>query len=231
MLIEYDVSKPVSLVDHFDVPVDTSPWEGEYIEVLHKGGRKTQIPLRGASMSFKELLTPKTDIGQDISGSFGIYLLFFRRNNTYYPGIASMHAKQPEGILNRIRKHRAKATATVHSTHTEINHTRAWRKFAVDRWTEDEDVFSTLEDCVISICKPRDHANIVTDEKKYLEAAEKNLTDIYGPVFRKFVDSEVVDWNVPITCLARTNRGKKHDMCFHFWDRDAVYINERDIVS
>ena len=94
--------------------------------------------------------------------------MFFNDFKKFYVGIATKHAKTPEGILKRIRKHRAKATATYQITQS-INHTEeepyGWRSLAKARYKKYGNK-DQLEDCYLVTINPKDHENLVEDEKE-----------------------------------------------------------------
>ena len=184
--ITYIVNHPVKLSDHFDVPMDQSKWDGISYE---KKGDNT-VPVRDRIIHFKNLLIPKTNYDQQYCTS-GLYLMFFNDFKKYYVGIACKLAKKPEGILKRIRKHRAKATATYQITES-IDHTEeepyGWRSLAKARYKKysNED---KLDDCYLVTLSPKDYNNIndYPDEKKKFFYLEKELSQNTNKEFKSLL--------------------------------------------
>ena len=174
--ITYIVNQPVKLSDHFDIPMDQSKWDGSSYE--EKGDNT--VPVRDRIIHFKNLLIPKTNYAQQYCTS-GLYLMFFNDFKKYYVGIACKLAKEPEGILTRLRKHRTKATATYHEGGKGVNHTEqkpyGWQSLAKARYKQygNED---KLDDCYLVTLSPKDYNNIkdYEDETKKFIFLEKELS-------------------------------------------------------
>ena len=174
--ITYIVNQPVKLSDHFDIPMDQSKWDGSSYE---RKGDNT-VPVRDRIIHFKNLLIPKTNYAQQYCTS-GLYLMFFNDFKKYYVGIACKLAKEPEGILTRLRKHRTKATATYHEGGKSVNHTEqkpyGWQSLAKARYKQygNED---KLDDCYLVTLSPKDYNNIkdYEDETKKFIFLEKELS-------------------------------------------------------
>ena len=133
------------------MPIDKSSWNLEYIKL--KNGN--HIPDRESILKETELLIPKNKLVENRfsssnSDNYGLYILYFKKTNFYYVGTAKKFKKSPEGILKRIRKHRAKATAT--NCSNSYNHTNekelGWRFLAKNRYTTFHD--DNLSDCFLS---------------------------------------------------------------------------------
>ena len=147
-------------------------------QIMKKKGGNT-VPVRDRIIHFKNLLIPKTNYAQQYCAA-GLYLMFFNDFKKYYVGIACKLADEPEGILKRIRKHRAKATATYQITES-INHTEkepyGWRSLAKARYKKygNED---KLDDCYLVTLSPKDYNNIkdYEDETKKFCYLEKELS-------------------------------------------------------
>jgi hypothetical protein len=68
---------------------------------------------------------------------------------TLYVGIASSDANKPEGFLNRLKKHRTKATGSHVGTPTStggVHHPEKWRNFACQRFNALGGSGDTLKD-------------------------------------------------------------------------------------
>ena len=181
--ITYIVNHPVKLIDHFDIPMDQSKWDGSSYE--EKGDNT--VPVRDRIIHFKNLLIPKTNYAQQYCTS-GLYLMFFNDFKKYYVGIACNLAEKPEGILRRIREHRAKATATYQITQS-IDHTEkepyGWQSLAKARYKKygNED---KLNDCYLVTLSPKDYNNIndYPDEKKKFFYLGKELSQNTNKEFK-----------------------------------------------
>lgn len=181
--ITYIVNHPVKLIDHFDIPIDQSKWDGSSYE--EKGSNT--VPVRDRIIHFKNLLIPKTNYAEQYCTS-GLYLMFFNDFKKYYVGIACKLARTPEGTLKRIRKHRAKATATYQITES-IDHTEeepyGWQSLAKARYKKygNED---KLNDCYLVTLSPKDYNNIndYPDEKKKFFYLEKELSQNTNKEFK-----------------------------------------------
>ena len=133
----------------------------------------------------------------------------------------SKHAKTPEGILKRIRKHRAKATATYQITQS-INHTEeepyGWRSLAKARYKKYGNK-DQLEDCYLVTINPKDHENLVEDEKNKLWFIENLISSNEHDVIKKILslipgDNLLKDW-VSFNDIT-TGTAHKHEFVYNF---------------
>ena len=214
--ITYIVNHPIKLSDHFEIPMDQSKWDGTSYE---KKGDNT-VPVRDRIIHFKNLLIPKTNYAQKYCTA-GLYLMFFNDFKKFYVGIATKHAKTPEGILKRIRKHRAKATATYQITQS-INHTEeepyGWRSLAKARYKKYGNK-DQLEDCYLVTINPKDHENLVEDEKNKLWFIENLISSNEHDVIKKILslipgDNLLKDW-VSFNDI-NTGTAHKHKFVYNF---------------
>ena len=212
--ITYIVNHPVKLIDHFDIPMDQSKWDGSSYEEKVDN----TVPVRDRIIHFKNLLIPKTNYAQQYCTS-GLYLMFFNDFKKYYVGIACKLAEKPEGILRRIRKHRAKATATYQITQS-INHTEkepyGWQSLAKARYKKygNED---KLNDCYLVTLSPKDYNNIndYPDEKKKFFYLEKELSQNTNKEFKSLLkvipgSGDSNEW----ASINSTSKGTEHKYKF-----------------
>ena len=212
--ITYIVNQPVKLSDHFDIPMDQSKWDGSSYE---RKGDNT-VPVRDRIIHFKNLLIPKTNYAQQYCTS-GLYLMFFNDFKKYYVGIACKLASTPEGILRRITKHRAKATATYQITQS-IDHTEedpyGWQSLAKARFKKygNED---KLDDSYLVTLSPKDYNNIndYPDEKKKFFYLEKELSQNTNKEFKSLLklipgSGDSNEW----ASINSTSKGTEHKYKF-----------------
>ena len=122
-------SNPQYFKHNFQVPVDSSLWNQQY-----KKNSNGTSPIRKAVLKINSALTPVNNSILANKLVYGIYILTFELPyKAFYVGIASGDSKKPEGILNRLRKHRIKATGS--NGGNGVHHPEQWRKFAQDRFT------------------------------------------------------------------------------------------------
>ena len=212
--ITYIVNHPVKLIDHFDIPMDQSKWDGSSYEEKVDN----TVPVRDRIIHFKNLLIPKTNYAQQYCTS-GLYLMFFNDFKKYYVGIACKLASTPEGILRRITKHRAKATATYQITQS-IDHTEkepyGWQSLAKARYKKygNED---KLNDCYLVTLSPKDYNNIndYPDEKKKFFYLEKELSQNTNKEFKSLLkvipgSGDSNEW----ASINSTSKGTEHKYKF-----------------
>ena len=123
-MIEFNVYKPTAIGDLFNIAPDKSPWESTE-KYVRKGS--IWVPNRTKTLKSNEILSPRNEkiasfFGKNSTSNFGIYVMFFTKQNLFYVGIAAQQSykkdgqiiklKSPEGILKRLRKHRLKCTGT-----------------------------------------------------------------------------------------------------------------------
>ena len=191
MQIQLKFDSPIKLIDHFEVPEDGSVWsEHSYVRTIGRNGRNTgQTPVRQRAefARWQNALVPKSDFGKSVSQAFGIYLLAFSAGQpAIYVGIAAAGGRAPEGILNRIKKHRVKSTGSHVGPSAEscggVNHTCGWREYAVSRAAHFQraSVIDRLEDVRLIVGRlnpaPR------TSDKEILERFEASIFSNYKSV-------------------------------------------------
>ena len=186
----------------FNILEDKSIWFKK--EKYERRGGNT-VPNREIALSFSELLIPKTKeienfFSKKSKYNYGIYILLFNDFKKYYVGIASRYSKldkngnliyikNPEGIMKRIRKHRAKCTGTFNN----INHTKSWRNFALERhqFHEKNKKKDTMSDCKLSLIFFDEHEKNKINDKGILEELENhinqhNISNILGEKYSNF---------------------------------------------
>ncbi|MEP3040725.1 MAG: hypothetical protein ABJO97_18810 [Roseibium sp.] len=172
---------PVLLNSLFDIPPDTSPWpEQEYQKLSTKSGNpsgRTPVRPRASFISHGQSLT--APFGRNLTtyqDMLGIYILAFTvPEQWFYVGIAAP-GRSPEGVLNRIRKHRVKATGSHVGTGASnggVNHTDRWRVFAPRRYRyfeENRGADSLADAWLITSEPPADQMT-----KRHLEEVEHSI--------------------------------------------------------
>jgi len=176
-MIIYNINYPVKLSDCFEVKPDKDIWNGKY-----KEGKPER-----EKMSFNKLLIPTTDYAEKYC-TYGLYLMFFIDFKKYYVGLACKFKKKPEGILKRLRKHRAKATATNTSDVTYTNdHNDGWKVFADERYNS-YGINDQLQDCYLVTINVENHEELFdNNEKKKLAFIEKELSSIEHPKIQEII--------------------------------------------
>ena len=185
---------PRPIHDFFHVPRDETLWVDEPRYIGNKPNREQHLML-------SEMLVPHNDkatqfFGEGSDTNYGIYILMFPSFDKFYVGIAARYSKyikknhsitpikNPEGILQRLRKHRAKCTGSF----SMINHTNVkpygWQDFAIERYSK-LGPGDNLGDCLLGIITIGDHYKYREDDKGLLEQLENNISsngldEIYG---------------------------------------------------
>ena len=131
-----NLHSPTYLVEHFNVPIDHSPWAGQYL-VIPKQGRTAQRQ-RAHFRSISRALSPTTAFGKILDKTFGIYIFAMDLPKpALYVGLAAFGGQSPEGMGKRLRKHRIKSSGSNVGSHLMsvggVNHTLGWREFAPER--------------------------------------------------------------------------------------------------
>ena len=227
--IEFEIYglKPLNKV--FIVPPDDSSWDNEPRYV--KRGQNC-VPNRQHSIEAGDFLQPLNEnvmsfFDKRSDSNYGIYILIFPDFKRFYVGVAarfsrlvrsnSMPISNPEGIFQRLCKHRAKCTGS----YSTINHTdangRGWRTLAIERYLyhKSHGIPDTMSDCLLSIINFQDHTEHKIDDKGSLEKLENwlstsNLTPIFGDQYLYFDP------------LARTTK-KQIDFEPNFRERDFEF--------
>lgn len=130
------LNAPVDLKDHFNTPVDHTSWSSK----THHKTKSGWTPTRAQATfgTWNKGLIEQTAFARDLKSTYGLYILAFcKPYPAIYIGIAADDGASPEGISNRIKKHRVKATGSHVSasqdTVSGVAHMKNWRKFAIDR--------------------------------------------------------------------------------------------------
>lgn len=169
----------------FIVPIDKSSWNLKYTKLKNNN----KVPDRKSNLKEKELLIPINKLVEDRFSSnnyenYGLYILYFKKTNSYYVGTAKKFKKSPEGILKRIRKHRAKATAT--NCSNSYNHTNerqlGWQFLAKNRYTTFNN--DNLSDCFLSTMHLKSENS--KNESHYLDCLEffMNQSENFKKLFK-----------------------------------------------
>ncbi len=144
---------PLHIIEHFEVPVDTAPWDGGYTRGT---GGNHPVRSRAPFHSWGNALTPISDIAANLEQCFGVYILAFGHPKdgpppALYIGVAGNGGRTPEGVLRRLRKHRVKVTASQVGPAGSVggvNHTLGWRTYAAKRhsWFAERNSADDLSD-------------------------------------------------------------------------------------
>lgn len=196
--IEFDLYPPRFIRDVFIVPPDESAWD---VDPRYIKQGQNYVPNRRHVFSSNEFLLPlnsqvETFFGQESDTNYGIYILIFPAFGKFYVGVAARFSrlvktelktiKSPEGIFERLCKHRAKCTGSYSSiNHTDANG-RGWRTFALERYEHHKKlgVCDTMDDCLLSIINFKDHSEHSVDDKGLLEKLENWLSNCrLTPIF------------------------------------------------
>lgn len=132
-MITLTFTTPQTIAEHFEVVPDTTLWDRSYVKTAH--GLTPQRE-RATFHNIKGILSPTTETARRLDGATGLYMLAFDLPTpSLYIGIAAQ-AKNPEGILRRLRKHCIKAMGSNVGSATStggVHHPRQWCDFAVAR--------------------------------------------------------------------------------------------------
>jgi len=175
-MIIYTINYPIKLSDCFEVPPDKNIWNGDY-----KGKPDRE------RVAFNKLLIPTTDYAKKYC-TYGLYLMFFTNFKKYHVGIACKNVKRPEGILKRLKKHRAKATATNTSNVAYTNEKNdGWKVLAKERYNS----FGTndqLQDCYLVTINIENHEKLFRNNEKHkLQFIEKILSNKKHPKIEEII--------------------------------------------
>lgn len=185
-IIKFTITNPLNLANCFNVLEDQSAWFKKE-KYMRLGGNI--VPNRNFALKFSELLIPKKKTHESFFSknskyNYGIYILLFNDFKKYYVGIAAKYSKfdknrnlvkikNPEGIFTRLRKHRAKCTGT----YCNINHTKFWRQFALERYEfyEKKNKKDIMSDCELSFIFFNNHEKYKINDKGILEEFEDHI--------------------------------------------------------
>jgi len=184
--LKFTISNPVNINQIFNILEDKSVWFKKE-KYVRRGDNC--VPNRDFALRFSELLIPKTKriekfFSKKSKYNYGIYILLFNGFEKYYVGIAARYSrldrnknlidiKTPEGILKRLRKHRAKCTGT----YNNISHTQSWKNFALDRYEfyKKNKMKDTMSDCQLSLIFFDEHERNKINDKGMLEELEDHI--------------------------------------------------------
>jgi hypothetical protein len=206
--ITFIKSSPVKLSDLFNIPKDNSSWNYNYCRIKNEN----YVPDREKIFTPRQILIPKNkDIKEKFSKkshtNYGIYILLFKTFSYFYIGIAAKYSgldkngnikkiKTPEGIFTRLKKHRAKCTATHVSNN--YNHTGnddyGWKSFAKKRYKHysSEKQIDTMDDCYLATLIFENHDSYKDNDKGKLKELEnhlnnpKPLSDLFGKKYLNY---------------------------------------------
>lgn len=205
-----NIACPVRLVEHFDIPIDSTKWScaRNYINFPKQHARLNTGPhtpdrARAPFKSVNKALHPKTDWAKSLKATYGIYILSFDYPfKSFYVGIAASDGKKPEGILTRIRKHRIKITASHVGSMDPNNcptnwggvaHTKGWRHIAPKRYDhfKSQGQNDGLSDVRLAI-------GAVDDG----DCLEKTLTEFESVIYHDHGGErqKIINWLWPISC-------------------------------
>jgi len=203
--IEFEIYSPKLFNTMFIVPPDDSSWDNEPRYV--KRGQNC-VPNRQCSIAAGDFLQPLNEnvtsfFDNRSHSNYGIYIIIFPNFKRFYVGVAARFSRlvrsnltpirKPEGIFQRLGKHRAKCTGS----YSAINHTDAnghgWRTLAIERYLyhKSHGIQDTMSDCLLSIINFKDHIAHKADDKGSLEKLENwlstsKLTQIFGNKYLHF---------------------------------------------
>ena len=185
----------------FSIPLDATIWSSRVYRKVKDGW--TPVRPRATFGSWQSALIERTPVATALKSQFGIYVLAFE--NPYpsiYIGIAANSGRSPEGVLNRIKKHRVKAAGSHVGVSPDVvggvAHMKNWRKFAVDRSdfyakercsdeaTDARLIVATLQDSSIQSKKDleRFEKSLIVDQSGIRSSIERRLWPSFrGKVF------------------------------------------------
>jgi hypothetical protein len=122
------------VTEQFQVSFDTTPWDRSYVQTVHGN---TPQRARASYNGITQVLHPTTPESAMLKHATGVYLVAFDLPTpALYVGIAAESAKNPEGILRRLRKHCIKAMGSNMGSNTStggVHHPQKWCQFAMKR--------------------------------------------------------------------------------------------------
>ncbi len=184
----------MKLSDHFNVPADSTKWNGEYTIVAKHG--RTPARQRADFQTPRYALEPITAIAKELDSVYGIYAIGVEYPSpAIYIGIAAGGSKSPEGILSRIRKHRVKITGShvgkSRDTVGGVNHTAGWRYIAKQRSRlfQASRLLDTCQDVWLRIGAAHDTAGAPLSDKATLEIFESMLASNHQGLYRELAQS------------------------------------------
>lgn len=154
--MEVHFNLPLDVSTHFTVPVDLAPWGPLSHQKTPQGW--TPVRDRATYTTWSKSLEPVTPDAQALEAWYGIYLFALDvPKPTLYVGIASNDSKSSEGVLNRLKKHRVKATGSHVGSSPDtiggVHHPENWRDFATERFTALGGPGDLLKDARVAVSK------------------------------------------------------------------------------
>jgi hypothetical protein len=190
--LKFDKFKKLS--EHFDIPPDSSSWNGEYKNIEKYG--KTPDRQRADFQTAGNALAPITNFAKGLKSSYGIYVIGLEVPfPAIYIGIAAGGSKSPEGILTRIRKHRVKVTGSHvgrnSNTSGGVNHTEGWRGIAKQRAKHFETInaIDSCKDLWFGVGAAYDVHGESLNDKATLEVFESMLVSNFQGAYEKLAKS------------------------------------------
>ena len=237
------ISSPISIADHFAIPEDKTAWSGfNYKQVFDSQGKaigKTPARQRASFRSWQQCLIPTSKIGIQLDHTYGLYILALTiPHPALYVGIAANSSKSPEGMLNRIKKHRTKLTGSHVGSSQEsfggVNHTGGFRSYAPPRakYFAQHQKPDQLGDMQLLVCQYSNNSSGIPDstqEKHLLENFESCLCSDDGGI-RTRIASLLWPSNKQHELLTTNTRGAAdfgmlgEKMVFKLWDKTVVSV-------
>jgi hypothetical protein len=191
----------VVLEEHFVVPADHTTWLTRTHHKTNSGWTPTR--LQATFGTWNSALIERTAFARELKSRYGLYILSFSKPYpAIYIGIAADDGASPEGISNRIKKHRVKATGShvsaSQNTVGGVAHMKNWRKFAIDRanFHQNQELLDSMVDAKLVTAaiqgskgqRKKDLARfekaIIADQKGIRSSIEKLLwPEFEGKVF------------------------------------------------
>jgi len=200
-------SKPICVPGNFVVPTDQTLWAQVGHQQTNKGWTPTRE--RASFLSWGNSLVPNSAIARDFKDWYGLYIFAADRPApTMYVGIASNTGKRPEGALNRLKKHRVKATGS-HvgpnpNSYGGVHHPQKWRDFATKRYSQLAGQLDTLDDVrFILAC-----FNQNNQPRADLERYEKSIIANQHGIFNVIIDCLWPGRNKTDVVILNDSKGK-----------------------
>ena len=174
-------STPISIPRNFDAPADQTLWASVNHHRTNNGWTPTRD--RASFQSWERSLVPISATAQEFEDWYGLYIFAADLPvPTLYIGIASNTGTQPEGALNRLKKHRVKATGSHVGPNPNsangVHHPQKWRDFATQRYSQLAGQLDTLNDVRFILARFNQNEQPKADLKRFEESIISNQHDI-----------------------------------------------------